>query len=134
MSDLKGVMLIPNAIYRFNRTDALRYYQAGRTVSGIEYLSPISVDGSDLVSRHASGRPCIILYFVTADNIIAASGYWLDTEEPFAHVYVTDATVADLELVADDVTVLPTIDRRLDDVLHRHDVQLDMAVWGSLLQ
>jgi hypothetical protein len=127
-------MLIQNAIYRFNRNDTLIYYQAGRTASGIDYLSPISVDGSDLISQHASGRSCIILYFVTADGALAASGYWLDTEEPFAYVYITDATTADLELVAEDVVALPVVDRRLDDVLHRHDIQLDMEVWGSLLQ
>lgn len=127
-------MLIPNAIYRFNRTDKLTYYQAARTPSGIDYLSPISVDGSELASRHPSGRDYLILYFVTKDGALAASGYWLDTQEPFDHVYVTDATVADLDLVAEAVSTLPTVDRRLDDVLHRHDIQLDMEVWGSLLQ
>lgn len=127
-------MLIPNAIYRFNRTDKLLYYQAGRTPSGIDYLSPISVDGTDLVSRHASGRTYIILYFVTQSNALAAGGYWLDTAEPFTNVYITDATVADLELVTEDIATLPTVDRRLDDVLHRHDIQLDMEVWGSLLR
>ena len=126
-------MLIPNAIYRFNRTNRLMYYQAGCTASGIDYLSPISVDGSDLVSRHASGRRYIILYFVTRDGRLAAGGYWLDTAAPFTHVYITDATVADLDLVTADMTTLPNVDRRLEDILHRHDIQLDMEVWGSLL-
>ena len=126
-------MLIPNAVYRFNRTNKLTYYQAGRTPSGIDYLSPISIDGSDLVNHHASGRDYLIVYFVTADGLLAAGGYWLDTAEPFTHVYVTDATVADLDLVTADIATLPNVDRRLDDVLHRHDIQLDMEVWGSLL-
>jgi len=134
MSDRKGVMLIPNAVYRFTRTDKLTYYQAARTSSGIDYLSPISVDGSELVNHHPTGRDYSILYFVTKEGALAASGYWLDTEEPFAYVYVTDATVADLDLVAEDVAALPNVDRRLDDILHRHEIQLDMAVWGSLLQ
>ena len=126
-------MLIPNAVYRFNRTNKLTYYQAGRTPSGIDYLSPISIDGSDLVSHHASGRDYLIVYFVTADGLLAAGGYWLDTAEPFTYVYVTDATVADLDLVSADISTLPSVDRRLEDVLHRHDIQLDMEVWGSLL-
>jgi hypothetical protein len=127
-------MLIPNAIYRFNRTDKLLYYQAGRTPSGIEYLSPISVDGIDLVSRHPSGRTYILLYFVIQNDVLAVSGYWLDSAQPFANVYITDATVADLVLVTEDIVTLPTVDRRLDDVLHRHDIQLDMEVWGNLLR
>lgn len=126
-------MLIPNAVYRFNRTARLTYYQAGRTASGIDYLSPISVDGSELVSRHASGRDYIILYFVTQKGTLAAGGYWLDPAAPFTHVYMTDATVADLDLVTEDIATLPSVDRRLDDVLHRHDIQLDMEVWGSFL-
>ncbi|MEZ4729725.1 MAG: hypothetical protein R3E79_21555 [Caldilineaceae bacterium] len=80
-------MLIPNAVYRFNRTNHLTYYQAGRTSTGIDYLSPISVDGSEIISRHPSGRSYIILYFVAQSGTLAASGYWLDTVEPFAHVY-----------------------------------------------
>lgn len=127
-------MLISNAIYRFNQTDKLLYYQAGRTPTGITYLSPISVDGADLVSRHASGRAYILLYFVIENAILAVSGYWLDTAEPFANVYITDATVADLELVTEDIAALPLVDRRLDDVLHRHEIELDMEVWGSFLQ
>lgn len=126
-------MLILNAIYRFNRTNKLTYYQSGRTPAGIDYLSPISVDGSDLVSRHANGREYIILYFVTENNALAAGGYWLDTAAPFANVYITDATLADLELVTADLATLPMVDRRLDDVLHRHEIQLDMEVWGKLL-
>jgi hypothetical protein len=126
-------MLIPTAIYRFTRTTKLTYYQASRTPSGIDYLSPVSVDGSEIINRHASGRRYIILYFVTESNALAAGGYWVDGDEPFAHVYVTDATVADLELVAEEIAALPTVDRRLDDVLHRHDIQVDMDVWGNLL-
>jgi len=126
-------MLIQNAVYRFNRTNKLTYYQAGRTSTGIDYLSPISVDGSEMISRHSSGRSYIILYFVAQSGALAASGYWLDTAEPFAHVYITDATVADLDLVTEDIATLPAVDRRLEDVLHRHDIQLDMEVWGSLL-
>lgn len=34
-------MLIPYAVYRFNRTDKLTYYQAAHTPAGIDYLSPI---------------------------------------------------------------------------------------------
>lgn len=126
-------MLIPNAIYRFTRTTKLIYYQAGRTPSGIDYLSPISVDGSEIVSRHPSGRHYIILYFVTENNALAASGYWVDSDESFANVYLTDATITDLELVAEEVAALPNVDRQLDDVLHRHDIQVDMDVWGNLL-
>ncbi len=127
-------MLIPYAVYRFNRIDKLVYYQAARTAAGVDYLSPINLDGSDLVSHDSSGRTYLILYFVTKEGTLAAGGYWLDTEEPFDHVYLTDATVADLDLVVEDLAALPTVDRRLDDVLHRHEIQLDMAVWGSLLQ
>lgn len=127
-------MLIPNAVYRFTRTDKLVYYQAARTPSGINYLSPISVDGAELVSRDANGRGYVILYFVTPNGKLAASGYWLDTEEPFDYVYLTDATLADLDFVTEDLAALPTVDRRLDDVLHRYEIQLDMSVWGSLLQ
>lgn len=127
-------MLLPNAVYRFNRTNQLTYYQAGRTPSGFDYLSPISIDGSDLVSHHASGRAYIILYFVAENDRLAAGGYWVDTEEPFANLYITDATVADLELVTEDIATLPTVDQRLDDILHRHDITLDMAVWGSFLR
>jgi hypothetical protein len=58
----------------------------------------------------------------------------VDTEEPFANLYITDATVADLELVTADIATLPTVDQRLDDILHRHDITLDMAVWGSFLR
>jgi len=126
-------MLIPNAIYRFTRTTKLTYYQAGRTPSGVDYLSPVSVDGSEIVSRHPSGRHYIILYFVTESNALAAGGYWVDSDEPFVNVYITDATIADLELVAEEIAALPTVDRRLDDILHRHDIQVDMEVWGSLL-
>lgn len=126
--------LIPDAIYRFNRNKNLRYYRACRTKSGIDFLYPISVDGSKIVDQHESGRQYVILYLVTKWGKLAAGGYWLNPKKAFKQVYVTDATIDDLAFVANRMEDLPAADRVLDDVLNRDDIQLDMEVWGSLLE
>jgi hypothetical protein len=127
-------MLVEGAIYRFTRTDQLRYYQAARTRSGIEFLFPIQVGGTRIAGRHKNGRRYVILYFMTQWGKLAACGYWLDPKQGFDKAYVTDATEADLELVAQDLAELPAIDAELDDILHRSEVEVDMAVWGALLE
>jgi hypothetical protein len=126
-------MLIPGAIYRFNRTDKLRYYRAARTQAGVDFLYPISVDGSRIADKHKSGRRYVILYFMTRWEKLAASGYWLDPKKAFEQAYVTDATLEDLDLVAPDLETLPLVDDHLDNILNRLDIELDMEVWGSLL-
>jgi len=125
-------MLTPGAIYRFNRNRNLRYYKAFRTRSGIDYLFPISVDGSKVIDQHASGRRYVILYFVTQWGKLGARGYWVDTGKPFQRVFVSDATPDDLDLVTEDIATLPDVDRQLDNVLNRDAIQLDMEVWGDL--
>jgi hypothetical protein len=126
-------MLVEGAIYRFNRTDELRYYRAARTSAGMEYLYPIQVNGTRLARTHTNGRRYVLLYFMTQWGKFAATGYWLDPKQGFAKVYVTDATEADVELVADDLVELAQIDPTLDDILNRTTVELDMEVWGGLL-
>lgn len=126
-------MLIEGAIYRFTRTDQLQYYQAARTKSGIEFLFPIQVSGTRVAKTHPSGRRYVILYFMTKWGKLAAGGYWLDPKQGFEKAYVTDATVDDLEMVADGLEELPDVDEQLDDILNRDEVALDMEVWGSLL-
>ena len=127
-------MFVEGAIYRFNRTDQLRYYRAARTRSGIEFLYPINVRGTRIADQHASGRRYVILYFVTKWGKLAASGYWLDPKQAFEQAYVTDATQHDLELVTHDLEELPAVDAQLDNILNRFDIELDMEVWGSLLE
>jgi hypothetical protein len=127
-------MLIEGAIYRFNRTEQLRYYQAARTKSGIEFLFPIHVSGTRVASRHANGRRYVIVYFMTKWGRLAASGYWLDPKEGFDKAYVTDATEEDLEFIAHHLDELPEIDASLDNILNRSEIELDMEVWGSLLE
>jgi hypothetical protein len=127
-------MLIPGAIYRFNRTDNLRYYRAAQTQAGVAFLYPISLDGSRIASEDKSGRRYVILYFMTRWQKLAASGYWLDPKEAFDQAYVTDATVEDLDLVATDLERLPLVDDQLDNILNRLDIELDMEIWGSLLE
>lgn len=126
-------MLIEGAIYRFNRTDELRYYRAARTKAGMDFLYPIQVSGTRLAATHKNGRRYVLLYFMTQWGKLAASGYWLDPKQGFEKVYVTDATEEDLELITEDLQELPEIDSALDDVLNRSSIELDMEVWGSLL-
>lgn len=126
--------LVDGAVYRFKRTDELRYYRAAHTQSGIEFLYPIQVSGTRIANHRADGRPYVILYFMTKWGKLAASGYWLDPKQGFDKAYVTDATLDDLELVTQDLEELPAIDAQLDNVLNRHDIELDMEVWGKLLE
>lgn len=126
-------MFVPGAIYRFTRTDQLRYYQAAHTKSGIEFLFPIQVSGTRIADHHKGGRRYVILYILTKWGKLAATGYWLDPKEAFEKAYVTDATPDDLQLVAHSLDELPQVDSELDNILNRFDVELDMDVWGSLL-
>jgi hypothetical protein len=124
-------MLIPDAIYRFNRTRQIRYYRAARTRSGIDFLYPISLDGSRVADETKEGRPYVILYLLTKWGKLGAGGYWLNPRQTFEKVYVTDATLDDLVLVAGTVDDLPDAHIVLDDVLNR--AQVDMDVWGAAL-
>ncbi|MEX1020189.1 MAG: hypothetical protein WDZ49_11045 [Litorilinea sp.] len=126
-------MLVQGAIYRFSRTDDLIYYQAACTQSGLEFLYPIRISGARLAKTHRNGRRYVLLYIMTKWGKLAATGYWLDPRQGFDKAYVTDATEADLELVAASLEELPGADERLDDILNRTDVELDMEVWGGLL-
>jgi hypothetical protein len=126
-------MLIEGAIYRFNRTDELRYYRAARTHSGLEFLYPIQVNGTRLAATHKNGQRYVLLYFMTQWGKLAAGGYWLDPKRGFKKVYVTDATEEDLELVTEDLEELAHVDSDLDNILNRSSIELDMEVWGSLL-
>lgn len=126
-------MLIEGAIYRFTRTDELRYYRAARTKAGLDFLYPIQVNGTRLAGTHKNGRRYVLLYFMTKWGKLAASGYWLDPKQGFAKAYVTDATEDDLELVADDLEELSQVDPALDNILNRTSIELDMDVWGALL-
>ena len=126
-------MIIDGAIYRFNRTDKLRYYRAACTSIGTEFLYPIQVSGTRIADESANGRRYVIIYFMTKWGKLAAAGYWLDPKEAFERAYVTDATYDDLELVAHDLEELSQRDVELDDVLNRSAIELDMEVWGELL-
>ena len=126
-------MLIEGAIYRFTRTDELRYYRAARTKAGLDFLYPIQVNGTRLAGTHKNGRRYVLLYFMTKWGKLAASGYWLDPKQGFAKAYVTDATEDDLELIADDLEELSQVDPALDNILNRTSIELDMDVWGALL-
>ena len=111
----------------------LRYYQAARTRSGIEFLFPIHVSGTRIASQHPNGRRYVIVYFMTQWGRLAASGYWLDPKQGFGKVYVTDVTVDDLEMVAEDLEELSQVDPDLDNILNRTSIELDMEVWSTLL-
>lgn len=126
-------VLIPDAIYRFARTNELRYYRAACTQTGTEFLYPISIDGSRIAGTHSSGRSYVILYFVTKWGKLAAGGYWLNPKKAFDKLYVTDATPDDLELVTLELVDLPDVDAQLDDILNRDEIELDMEIWGGLL-
>ena len=63
---------------------------------------------------------------------LAAGGYWLNPRRAFEKIYVTDATPDDLELVVDELDELPEADQRLDNILNRDEIELDVDVWGSL--
>ena len=126
--------LIAGAVYRFARTDQTRYYRAARTKADVDFLYPISIDGSRVAQPHASGRRYVILYFMTQWEKFAAAGYWLDPRKAFEKAYVTDATVDDLELVAATLDELPEAAAQLDDILNRNQIELDLEVWGELLQ
>ena len=71
---------------------------------------------------------------MTKWNKLAAAGYWLDPKQAFEKAYVTDATAEDLELVAHDLAELSVVNSELDNILNRHDIELDMEVWGALLE
>jgi hypothetical protein len=77
---------------------------------------------------------CVYLYFMTKWDKLAAGGYWLDPRQGFTKAYVTDATEADLEMVASGLEELAEIDAHLDDILNRDEVELDLEGWGSLLE
>lgn len=124
---------IPNAIYRFTRTERLEYYRAAVTKSGYEFLYPISVDGSRAASTASDGRDYVLLYFMTKWQKLAAAGYWLNPRKAFDAAYVTDATAADLELVAHDLAELAEVDEQLDDIFNRDEIELDLEIWGELL-
>lgn len=126
--------LIPDGVYRFARTSKIRYYRAARTRSGIDFLYPISVNGSRIVDRSQGGRDYVVLYLLTKWGKLAAGGYWLNPRKIFEKAYVTDATPADLVLVAERLEDLPNAHLILDDVLNREEVEVDMEVWGSALE
>jgi hypothetical protein len=126
-------MLTEGAIYRFARTDNLRYYRAARTQAGVDFLYPINVSGTRIADRNKSGRRYVILYFMSRWNKLAAVGYWLDPKQAFEQAYVTDATEEDLELITEDLEELPQIDAALDNILNRHEIEVDVEVWGLLL-
>ncbi len=126
-------MLTEGAIYRFARTDKLRYYRAARTQAGVDFLYPINVSGTRIADQNKSGRRYVILYFMSRWNKLAAVGYWLDPKQAFEQAYVTDATEDDLELITEDLDELPQIDAALDNILNRHEIELDVDVWGLLL-
>ena len=126
--------LILDAIYRFNRSNNLRYYRARRTKSDMDFLYPISIDGSRVIDEAEDGRQYVILYVVTKWGKLGAGGYWLTPKrKTFERIYVTDATIGDLALVAHNLDELPDADQRLDDILNRFEVPLDMDVWGELM-
>ncbi|MEZ4832063.1 MAG: hypothetical protein R2873_08700 [Caldilineaceae bacterium] len=127
-------MLTEGAIYRFARTDNLRYYRAARTQAGVDFLYPIHVSGTRIADQHKSGRRYVILYFMTKWHKLAAVGYWLDPKQAFEQAYVTDATEDDLELVTEDIEELPHLDAELDNILNRHEIAVDVEVWGVLLE
>ena len=134
MADTTSSALIPKAVYRFARTRNIRYYRAERTRSGIEFLYPISVGGSRIVDTSRSGRDFVVLYLLTKWGRLAAGGYWLNPKQIFEQAYVTDATPAELVLVAERIEDLPNAHLLLDDVLNRAEVDVDMEVWGSALK
>jgi len=135
--------LTVGAIYRFTRTDQLRYYRAARTSgrqasegiasTGTEFLYPIQVSGTRIADVSANGRRYVLLYFMTKWGKLAAAGYWLDPRQAFEKAYVTDATYDDLELVAHDLEELSERDEELDDILNRSAIELDMEVWGEFV-
>ncbi len=125
--------LIPGAIYRFGRSKQIRYYRAGRTRSGFEFLYPVRVNGSRIVDRSKDGREYVVLYILTKWGKLAAGGYWLNPKRMFEKAYVTDATLDDLVLVAASVEDLPDAHLELDDILNRFDVHVDMEIWGAAL-
>ena len=141
MSQIQALTM--GAVYRFTRTDQLRYYRAactsggqdaGRIVSaGTEFLYPIQVSGTRIADVSAAGRRYVLLYFMTKWGKLAAAGYWLDSRQAFEKAYVTDATYDDLELVAHDLEELSERDDELDDILNRTAIELDMEVWGALV-
>lgn len=126
-------MFIPDAIYRFNRSRHIRYYRAARTASGIDFLYPISLDGSRVAEETAAGQAYVILYLLTKWGKLGAGGYWLNPKRAFDKIYVTDATLDDLVLVAERVGDLPNAHLVLDDILNRAQVEVDMEVWGAAL-
>lgn len=128
-----SAMLIPDAIYRFNRSRNIRYYRAARTRSGIDFLYPISLDGSRVADETTDGRSYVILYLLTRWGKLGAGGYWLNPKRAFDKIYVTDATLDDLVLVAEQVDDLPNAHLVLDDILNRAQVEVDMEVWGAAL-
>ena len=134
MADTTSSALIPKAVYRFARTRNIRYYRAERTRSGIEFLYPISVGGSRIVDTSRNGRDFVVLYLLTKWGRLAAGGYWLNPKQIFEQAYVTDATPAELVLVAERIEDLPNAHLLLDDVLNRAEVDVDMEVWGSALK
>ena len=134
MADTTSAALIPKAVYRFARTRNIRYYRAERTRSGIEFLYPISVGGSRIVDTSRTGRDFVVLYLLTKWGRLAAGGYWLNPKQIFEQAYVTDATPAELVLVAERIEDLPNAHLLLDDVLNRAEVDVDMEVWGSALK
>jgi len=127
------VMLIPGAIYRFNRSRQIRFYRAARTRSGLEFLYPVSVDGSRVAEQAKDGREYVLLYLLTKWGKLGVGGYWLNPKRAFEKIYVTDATLDDLVLVAEAVEELPDVQRILDDVLNRDEVEVDLDVWGAAL-
>lgn len=133
MEETSQAALIPKAVYRFARTPNIRYFRAERTRSGIDFLYPISVNGSRIVDTSNDGRDYVILYLLTKWGKLAAGGYWLNPRKIFEKAYVTDATLADLVLVAEKIEDLPDAHLILDDVLNRAEVEVDMDVWGSAL-
>ncbi len=134
MEESNRAALIPKAVYRFARTSNIRYYRAERTRSGIEFLYPISVNGSRIVDTSRGGRDYVVLYLLTKWGKLAAGGYWLNPRKIFEKAYVTDATPSDLVLVAEKLEDLPDAHLLLDDVLNRAEVEVDMEVWGSALE
>lgn len=124
--------LIEGAIYRFMRTDNLRFYRAARTKTGVDFIYPVQTGGTRIADVSKQGRRYVIIYVMTQWGKFAAWGYWLDPKEAFKQSYVTDATPADLELVAPTLAELPDAASELDNILNRDEIELDLEVWGVI--
>ena len=109
-------------IYRYRNI----YCRLIRVSDSIAYLLPVDVYGNPLIDETFEARHVLLIFLVQPDDQrLMEAVLYLDTGEIQAVGPLLDDTLDELAIVAEDMAELPTV----DNILARHDIQLDPDIW-----